>query len=76
MRYLAWLTAILSVLIIGIVVGATILYVATKPSEVVDDLASAVLSGVGAVLGAALGSLIVLRFKAVRVFIHNLIHKG
>jgi len=76
MRYLAWLTAILSVLIIGIVAGATILYVATKPSEVINDLASAVLSGVGAVLGAALGSLIVLRFKVVRIFLHNLIHRG
>jgi uncharacterized membrane protein YfcA len=69
-----WVTATLSTCVIGITAAATAMFVVANPSQVVSNLAPAVMSGIGCTLGAALGSLIVLRFKAVRAFIKNLIH--
>lgn len=74
-RIFTWTTATLSTTIIGVTTAATTLFVIANPTEVIGNLAPAVLAGIGTTLGAALGGLIVLRFKVVRTFIHNLIHK-
>lgn len=68
-----WLTASLSTVVIGVAVAATAMFVVDNPSQVVNNLAPAVMAGVGTTLGAALGGLIVLRFKAVRSFIRDLV---
>jgi len=74
-RMFTWLTATLSTVVIGITAAATAMFVVANPTEVVNSLAPAVMAGVGTTLGAALGGLIVLRFKVVRTFVRNLIHK-
>ncbi len=70
-----WVTATLSIMVVGIVAAATAMFIVANPSQVVSNLAPAVMSGVGCTLGAALGGLIVLRFKTVREFIHNIINE-
>jgi len=70
-----WVTATLSTVVIGITAAATAMFVVANPTQVVSNLAPAVMSGVGCTLGAALGGLIVLRFKTVRAFIKTLIHE-
>lgn len=70
-----WVTATLSTCVVGITAAATAMFIVTNPSEVVSNLAPAVMAGVGTTLGAAFGGLIVLRFKSVRAFIKNLIHE-
>jgi hypothetical protein len=74
-RMFTWLTATLSTVVIGITAAATAMFVVANPTEVVNNLAPAVMAGVGTTLGAALGGLIVLRFKVVRTFVRTLIHK-
>jgi len=70
-----WVTATLSTVVIGITAAATAMFVVANPTQVVRNLAPAVLVGLGTTIGAAAGSLLILRFKAVRTFIHNLIHE-
>ena len=73
-RIFTWITATLSIVVIGITTAATAMFVIANPTEVVSNLAPSVLAGIGASLGAAAGSLIVLRFKRVRNFVRGLIH--
>jgi ABC-type branched-subunit amino acid transport system permease subunit len=74
-RLFTWLTASTATVIVGITAAATAMFVIANPTEVVSNLAPAVMAGVGTTLGAALGGLIVLRFKTVRTFVRDLIHK-
>jgi len=74
-RIFTWLTATASTTIVGIAAAATTMFIVANPMEVVNNLAPAVMAGVGTTLGAALGGLIVLRFKAVRTFVRDIIHK-
>ncbi len=73
-RIFTWLTASAATVIVGITAAATAMFVVANPTEVVSSLAPAVMAGIGTTLGAALGGLIVLRFKAVRTFVRDLIH--
>ena len=73
-RAFTWITASLSTVVVGITAAATAMFVVANPTEVVNSLAPAVLAGVGTTLGAAVGGLIVLRFKVVRTFVRDLIH--
>jgi hypothetical protein len=70
---LTYLTASLATLVVGIAAGATAVFIYDNPTAVVANLAPAVMAGAGSTLGAALGGLIVLRFKVVRTFIKELI---
>lgn len=70
-----WVTATLATCVVGITAAATAMFVVANPSQVVSNLAPAVMAGLGTTIGAALGGLIVLRFKSVRAFIKNLIHE-
>lgn len=71
-----WVTATLATCVVGITAAATAMFVVANPSQVVANLAPAVMAGVGTTLGAALGGLIVLRFKTVREFVHKIIHEN
>lgn len=71
----AWFTATLATVVIGITAAATAMFVIANPLQVVNSLAPGVMAGLGTTLGAALGGLLVLRFKAVRTFLHTVIHK-
>lgn len=75
MKTIRWATAALATCVVGIAAAATVMFVVANPSQVVSNLAPAVMAGVGTTLGAALGGLIVLRFKTVRNFIKNLVHE-
>lgn len=74
-RIFTWAAYSVSTLIVGVATAATASFVAANPTDVVNSLAPAVLAGVGGTLGAAFGALIVLRFKTVRTFIHELFQK-
>jgi len=74
-RIFTWLTATASTTIVGIAAATTTMFIIANPIEVVNNLAPAVVGGVGTTLGAAAGSLLILRFKTVRAFIKNLIHE-
>lgn len=69
--FLNYVTGCTAVMVIIAAVFVMMDYIATN-HEATSKLAGAMLGGIGSVLGAAIGGMLILRFKAARRFIRNL----
>ncbi len=73
MKLLAYTTGALALLIVTIATISAVTYAVTHGYETLRSLATSTLSGVGMAIGGCLGSALVLRFKAARRFVKNVI---
>jgi hypothetical protein len=73
--FLNYVTGCTAVMAIITAVLVMMNYIATN-NEAASKLAGAMLGGIGSVLGAAIGGMLIFRFKAARRFIRNLFSEG
>lgn len=72
-RILTYATGAFALTIVAAAIVSALCYALTHHREAMSGLATSTLSGVGMAVGGCLGSAIVLRFKAARQFIHNVV---
>jgi uncharacterized membrane protein YfcA len=72
-RLIAYVTGAAALLIVASSAASALTYAALHRSETLQNLATSTLSGVGMAIGGCLGGALLLRFKAARRFVKNLL---
>jgi len=72
-RLIAYATGAFALLIVAASAVSALTYAALHHSETLQNLATSTLSGIGMAVGGCLGSALILRFKAARRFLKNVI---
>jgi uncharacterized membrane protein YfcA len=70
-----YLTGTLALLIVATATITAIHYAITHNAETLTNLATSTLQGVGVAIGGCLGSALILRFKAARTFVRNVLNE-
>jgi len=73
-RIVAYVTGGLALALVGTAATSALTYAALHRAETLQNLASSTLSGVGMAIGGCIGGALMLRFKAARRFVKNLVH--
>jgi len=74
-RLIAYATGAFALALVAASAMSALTYAALHHSETLQHLATSTLSGVGMAIGGCLGSALILRFKAARRFMKNLVHE-
>jgi uncharacterized membrane protein YfcA len=72
-RLLTYATGAFALVIVAASAGSAITYAAMHRSETFTNLGTSALSGIGMAVGGCLGSALMLRFKAARRFVKNVL---
>jgi hypothetical protein len=74
-RLFSYATGLLALLLVAASTISALTYATLHHSETLSNLGTSTLSGVGMAVGGCLGSALILRFKAARRFVKNLVHE-
>jgi uncharacterized membrane protein YfcA len=74
-RLFTYITGALALAIVAASAVSALMYAVLHHSETLRNLASSTLSGIGMAVGGCLGSALILRFKAARKFLKNILNE-
>lgn len=72
-RLATYLTGAVALAIVVTAIVAACVYAATHGPETLTNLGTSILQGVGVAVGGCVGTALMLRFKAARTFLKNLL---
>lgn len=72
---IAYATGALALVVVTAAAVSALTYAVLHRSQTLTNLATSTLSGIGMAVGGCLGSALILRFKAARRFLQNVIHE-
>lgn len=74
-RTTAYATGALALLLVAASAVSAMIYALLHRSETLQNLATSTLQGIGMAIGGCLGGALVLRFKAARRFVRDVVHE-